>query len=201
MKYPKPIEDLIHNLSFLPGIGQKSAQRMTFTILDWDGEKISALADALMAAKVHIHPCARCNCLTDEEYCSICNSDRDETKLVIVEDTMKMFAFENMGNYKGKYYCLGGLVSPLRRIGPEKLAIEGLRKILDEGVVEEIILALSPTSDGETTTYFLKEWLKDRKIRVTKLAQGIAPGSSLEYYDAYTLSRAFIERRDVEDEE
>ncbi len=200
MQYPKPIEDLIHTLSYLPGIGQKSAQRMTFTILDWQPEKIAELADALVAAKDKIHPCARCNSLTDEEYCSVCRSDRDETKLVVVEDTMKMFAFENMGNYKGKYYCLGGLVSPLRRIGPEKLAIEGLLQILREGVVEEVILALSPTSDGEITTYVLKDIMKDYKVRVTKLAQGIAPGSSLEYYDAYTLSRAFIERRDVEDE-
>lgn len=200
MQYPKPIEDLIHTLSYLPGIGQKSAQRMTFTILDWQPDKIDELADALVAAKEKIHPCARCNSLTDGEYCTVCQSDRDETKLVVVEDTMKMLAFENMGNYRGKYYCLGGLVSPLRRIGPEKLAIEGLLKILDEGVVEEVILALSPTSDGEITTYFLKDMMRNYKVRVTKLAQGIAPGSSLEYYDAYTLSRAFLERRDVEDE-
>ena len=199
MDFPKPIEDLIYALSRLPGIGRKSAQRMAFYILDMEEKKVDELIRALGEAYRNIRPCKRCNSLTEGELCSVCSDeDRDDTLLCIVEDTREMMAIENTGKFKGYYFVLGGLLSPMKKIGPEEIHIPKLEERLKDGTVKEIILAVNPTVEGETTALFIAQLVKDLPIKVTQLAQGIAIGSNLEYYDSFTLSKALTERRTVE---
>ena len=131
--------------------------------------------------------------------CIVClNDEREKSKLCLVEDTKEMTAIESTGKFNGYYFVLGGLLSPIKKIGPEEIHIPMLEEILDEGNITEIIMAVSPTIEGQTTSLFISDLVKDRNIQVTELAQGIAIGSSLEYYDAFTLSKAFDQRRIVE---
>ncbi len=199
MDFAKPIEELIYQLSRLPGIGRKSAQRTAFYILEMGEERVEALIRALGEVQRTIHPCKRCNSLTEGDLCIVCLDDeREKSKLCLVEDTKEMAAIESTGKFDGYYFVLGGLLSPIKKIGPEEIHIPMLEEILDEGNITEIIMAVSPTIEGQTTSLFISDLVKDRNIQVTELAQGIAIGSSLEYYDAFTLSKAFDQRRIVE---
>ncbi len=194
--YPQPIEDLIEQLQRLPTIGRKSAQRLALRIVNMDPKQVEGLRKALLDVTTKIRRCSHCGNLSEKELCSICaDEERDRSTICVVEDTTNLIAIEKGGTYRGLYHVLHGLVSPLSDMGPEDINLESLIARVDAGGVREVILAISPTVDGEMTTLFLANLLKDRDLSVTRIASGIPVGGSLEYYDELTLSRALDERR------
>lgn len=196
--YPKPIENLIVELSSLPTIGRKSAKRLAFKIIEMDDEKVQRLADALLNVKSEIHHCKVCGNLTDGEICNICSDEsRDKTVIVVVEDSSSIVSLEKTREYKGQYHVLNGLMSPRSNIGPEDLNIETLISRVKEGEVEEVILSLSPTVDGDLTINFLSELIKPTGVKVSKIANGVPIGVSLEYFDEMSIYKALEDRREI----
>lgn len=195
---PESLNNLIEQFQKLPTIGRKSAERLAMSIVDEDIENVEAFSKSLMEVKERIHHCNICGNLTEEETCKICRDfTRDEEYLCIVEDVRNLIAIEKSGAYRGKYHVLGGLISPSDDISPDKLNIDKLIERLDKEDIKEIILAISSTIEGETTILFISNLLKDRDIKISKIAQGIPVGSQLEYFDQLTLERALEDRRDV----
>lgn len=195
---PESLNNLIEQFQKLPTIGRKSAERLAMSIVDEDIKTVKDFSDSLMEVKNRIHHCNICGNLTEEETCSICKDfTRDEEYLCIVEDVRNLIAIEKSGAYRGKYHVLGGLISPSDDIGPDKLNIDKLLDRLDNEDIREIILAISSTIEGETTTLFITNLLKDRDIKISKIAQGIPVGSQLEYFDQLTLERALEDRRNI----
>lgn len=195
---PESLNNLIEQFQKLPTIGRKSAERLAMSIVDEDIKVVKDFSDSLMEVKNRIHHCNICGNLTEEETCSICKDfTRDEEYLCIVEDVRNLIAIEKSGAYRGKYHVLGGLISPSDDIGPDKLNIDKLLDRLDNEDIREIILAISSTIEGETTTLFITNLLKDRDIKISKIAQGIPVGSQLEYFDQLTLERALEDRRNI----
>lgn len=195
---PESLNNLIEQFQKLPTIGRKSAERLAMSIVDEDIENVEAFSKSLMEVKERIHHCNICGNLTEEETCKICRDfTRDEEYLCIVEDVRNLIAIEKSGAYRGKYHVLGGLISPSDDISPDKLNIDKLIERLDKENIKEIILAISPTIEGETTILFISNLLKGRNIKISKIAQGIPVGSHLEYFDQLTLERALEDRRDV----
>ncbi|WP_100065783.1 recombination mediator RecR [Miniphocaeibacter massiliensis] len=196
--YPKPIENLIVELSSLPTIGRKSAKRLAFKIVDMDKAKVQSLVDALLSVKEKIHNCSNCGNLTDLEICDICADDsRDKTTIVVVEDSSNIVSLEKTREYKGQYHVLNGLISPMSDIGPEDLNIERLIERVKAGGIEEVILSLSPTVDGDFTINFLSEILKPLGVKVSKIANGVPIGVSLEYFDEMSIYKALEDRREI----
>lgn len=195
---PESLNNLIEQFQKLPTIGRKSAERLAMSIVDEDIENVEAFSKSLMEVKERIHHCNICGNLTEEETCKICRDfTRDEEYLCIVEDVRNLIAIEKSGAYRGKYHVLGGLISPSDDISPDRLNIDKLIERLDKEDIKEIILAISSTIEGETTILFISNLLKDRDIKISKIAQGIPVGSQLEYFDQLTLERALEDRRDV----
>ncbi|MDL2311050.1 recombination mediator RecR [Peptostreptococcaceae bacterium OttesenSCG-928-C18] len=196
--YPKPLENLIVELSSLPTIGRKSARRLAFKIVDMDKAKVQSLVDALLSVKEKIHGCSNCGNLTDLEICEICSDEgRDKSTVVVVEDSTNVVSLEKTREYKGQYHVLNGLISPMDNIGPEDLNIEGLIKRVKSGGIKEVILSLSPTVDGDMTTNFLAEILKSLDVKVSKIANGVPLGVSLEYFDEMSIYKALEDRREI----
>lgn len=196
--YPKPIENLIVELSSLPTIGRKSAKRLAFKIIEMDDEKVQRLAEALLNVKSEINHCKVCGNLTDGEICNICSDEsRDKTVIVVVEDSSNIVSLEKTREYKGQYHVLNGLMSPRSNIGPEDLNIETLINRVKEGGVEEVILSLSPTVDGDLTINFLSELIKPIGVKVSKIANGVPIGVSLEYFDEMSIYKALEDRREI----
>lgn len=195
---PESLNNLIEQFQKLPTIGRKSAERLAMSIVDEDIKSVKDFSDSLMEVKNRIHHCKICGNLTEDDVCSICKDfTRDEEYLCIVEDVRNLIAIEKSGAYRGKYHVLGGLISPSDDIGPDKLNIDKLLERLDNEDIREIILAISSTIEGETTTLFITNLLKDRDIKISKIAQGIPVGSQLEYFDQLTLERALEDRRNI----
>jgi len=193
-----PLESLIKALKRLPGVGEKTATRYAFSILNAEKEEVRELITAIKDVKATLRLCARCFNLTDAELCSICaDSRRDVSKICVVETPLDLFAVEKGGVFTGVYHVLHGLLSPLDAIGPEDIRLNDLvkRAALDE--VKEIILALNPTVEGEATAGFIHDLLKESKVAVSRIAYGIPVGGSLEYTDPLTLSRALENRREL----
>lgn len=195
--YPDSVRKLIDSLRNLPGIGEKSAERMAFSILNFDSDKLTDFENALSEIK-NIKRCPICNNITDMEKCYICsNSNRVDDTIFVVEKPKDIVLFEKMGNYNGKYHVLDGLISPLEGINPEDINIESLIKRVEENKVKEVIVVLKPSIEGETTMQYIKKMLSKYDVRVSKIPIGIPMGTDIEYIDSMTLEMAFEDRKDI----
>jgi recombination protein RecR len=196
--YALPIANLIEQLSKLPGIGKKTAQRLAFYILEMDNVEAEKLAYSIKEAKEKIHYCKVCCNLTDEEICSICSdSKRDRSIICVVEGAKDVVAMEKTREYKGLYHVLHGVISPMENVGPNDIRIKELLDRLKDGDVEEIIIATNPTVEGEATALYIAKLLKPLGLKITRIAYGIPVGGDLEYYDEVTLSKAMENRREL----
>ncbi|MGH9735563.1 MAG: recombination mediator RecR [Candidatus Acidiferrales bacterium] len=192
------ITRLIDELKHLPGIGQKTAQRLAFYLLRADRARALGLADAIREAKEKIRECSVCNNVTDQDPCIFCaSSSRDRKLICVVEDATNIQAVEKTRQFNGLYHVLGGALSPLQGIGPDQLKIKSLIERLKGGTVEEIIVATNPTAEGEATAVYLSKLIKPLGVRVTRIAMGIPVGSDLEYADEVTMLKAMEGRRDL----
>lgn len=198
MNYPKTLEKVIESFKILPGVGEKSAERYAFSLLAIDDNKVVEFSNALKDLKQNITTCPICGCLSEQNKCSICYSEgRSEKILCVVENQKNVFLFERAGNFSGKYHVLGGLISPMDGINPEDIAIDSLIKRIENSKIEEVILALKPGIEGNTTALYITRLLERYNIRVTKIAQGIPIGADMEYIDALTLEMALENRSEV----
>jgi recombination protein RecR len=196
--YPEPVARLIDALQRLPGIGPKTAQRLTFFLLKRPVEEVRELAEALVAVKDRIVYCQTCFNVTDQDPCRICaDSARDGRLLCVVEEPNDLLAMERTGEYRGRYHVLLGALSPLDGIGPEELKIRELLARLDAGGIQEVILATNPNVEGEATALYLARLLRPLGLRVTRIARGLPVGGDLEYADQVTLSKALEGRREI----
>jgi recombination protein RecR len=195
--FAAPIERLIQELKHLPGIGQKTAQRLAFHLLRTEPEEALALADAIRAARENIRECSVCNNVTDVDPCLFCSSPTRNPKIIcVVEGPPNISAIENTRQFQGLYHVLGGVLSPLQGVGPDQLRIKSLIERLKTGV-EELIIATNPTAEGEATAVYLSKLLKPLGVRVSRIAMGIPVGSDLEYADEVTMWKALEGRRDL----
>jgi len=196
--YAPPVTRLIDELKRLPGIGQKTAQRLAFFLLRSDRAQALALSDAIREAKERIHECSVCNNITDTDPCFFCSSpSRNKSLICVVEEATNIQAVEKTRQFSGMYHVLGGSLSPLQGIGPDQLHIKSLIERLKGGNVEEIIIATNPTAEGEATAVYLSKLIKPLGVRVTRIAMGIPVGSDLEYADEVTMLKAMEGRRDL----
>ena len=192
------IEQLIEALRCLPGVGPKSAQRMTFHLLERNRDGGDRLAKALSHALEHVQHCQRCRILSETEICNRCSDDnRRKDQLCIVEMPSDVLAIEQATHYKGQFFVLSGHLSPLDGIGPEALGLPQLIELFDQKTIAEVILATNPTVEGEATAHYISQLSHARNIPVTRLAHGIPMGSELEYIDSGTLSHAFSSRESI----
>lgn len=192
-----PVERVIAELSKLPSIGRKTAQRLAFHLLKVAPEEIDALAQALSELPRKVRHCSNCFHLTEQDPCDICTDPgRDQSRICVVEDPVNVIALDRTGAFKGTYHVLGGALSPLRDIGPEDLRIEPLLGRIRKGAVRELILATNPNVEGEATAVYLSRVLAGEDVRITRLAQGLPAGGDLEFTDDLTLLKAFEGRRD-----
>ena len=197
--YPDSIKNLVESFKYLPGIVEKTAERLAFSILELEYEQISMFSESLKEVKEKVHKCKECNTLTDEELCFVCNDPtRDNKVLCVVEDTKSVFLFEKLGMFHGKYHVLDGLISPLDGINPEDIGLSKLLDRINKDKYEEIIFAFKPSIEGETTSLYIKKILEDMNIRITRLASGVPMGADMEYIDSLPLERAIKDRKDIE---
>lgn len=191
------IDDLVTEFARLPGIGRKTAQRLTYHLLQQPPERAARLAEALRTVAERVHPCADCGNPTEAERCEICSDPRrDGSLLCVVEEPSTVAAMDRAG-YRGRYLVLGGRLSPLDGVGPEDLRIDLLERRVNDGAVREVVLATNPSIEGEATATFLHQLLAGRGIRVSRLARGLPMGGDLDYVDGVTLSHALESRREV----
>ena len=189
--YPGTIRNLIECLKDLPGIGEKSAERLAYSIVGFDKDKLDNFANTLINIKDNIRRCQSCNCITDMDKCYICNDDnRSDDTIFVVEKSKDIILFEKLGVYKGVYHVLNGLISPLDGIGPDEITISELLSRVDRENIKEIILALKPSIEGETTMQYIKKLLVDKNIKISKIATGVPIGTDMEYIDSLTLELA-----------
>ena len=194
--YSSHISKLIEELGRLPGIGPKSAQRLAFHIVNMPPEQVEALSASIREAKANVRYCRICCTLTDQEICPICsNPSRDQKKIMVVENSRDLAAYEKTGKYDGVYHVLHGAISPMLGIGPDDIRLKELMQRL-QGDVEEVIIATNSSLEGETTAMYISKLIKPTGIRVTRIASGVPVGGDLEYIDEVTLLSA-IERRVV----
>ena len=198
MPLPEPLNELIEQLRRLPGIGAKGAQRLAFHILKTPREEAERLCEAVRGVKDRVTYCSICNNITDADPCVYCTSPaRDPRLICVVEEAQNVSVVEKTGGFKGAYHVLMGVLSPLHGIGPDDLRIKGLLARVADGKVDEVILATSPTVEGEATALYLARLLKPLGVKVTRIAMGIPVGSDLEYADEITMTRAMEGRREV----
>jgi recombination protein RecR len=196
--YPGPVARLIDALQRLPGIGPRTAQRLTFFLLKQPVEQVRELADAIVSLKTHIVHCGRCFNVTVDDPCRICaDPGRDPRLLCVVEEPNDLLAMERTGEFRGRYHVLLGALSPLDGIGPEDLKIRELLQRLEQEPVDEIILATNPNVEGEATAIYLSKLLRPLGARLTRIARGLPIGGDLEYADEVTLSKALEGRKEI----
>lgn len=196
--FAPPVERLIEEFARLPGIGQKTAQRLAFHVLDMSKEDAQRFADAITQAKNTVFTCKVCQNLTDSETCSICsNPNRDAGVICVVADPRDVLAFERTREYNGLYHVLHGVISPMNHVGPDDIRIRELLQRVADTDVREVILATNPDTEGEATAMYLARLLKPFGVAVTRLAYGIPVGGHLEYIDEVTLMRALEGRREL----
>lgn len=199
MSYSPIIDELIDALRCLPGVGQKTAQRMSFQLLERNRNGGLRLAEALQEAVEKVGHCQRCRTLTEDEFCKICNDARRDSSLIcVVESPADVAAFEASGDYRGHYFVLMGHLSPIDGIGPEEIGIDLLVQRVKEQGVEELILATNPTVEGEATAYYITEQMRKLGITVSRIAHGVPLGGELEYVDSGTLAHAMKGRRRID---
>jgi recombination protein RecR len=192
------IEELVAELAKLPGIGRKTAQRLTFHLLKQPPEAAARLARAIGEARERVRACGTCGNLTDADPCAICaDPRRDAAVLCVVEESADVGAIERAGRFRGRYHVLGGRLSPLEGVGPEALRVDGLRTRVREGGVREVIVATNPSMEGEVTATYLQQILAATGVRVTRIARGLPMGGDLEYADGVTIAQALLARREM----
>jgi recombination protein RecR len=197
VEYPAPVARLIDELRKLPGVGPKSAQRIAFHLLKSTKEDAQRLAAAISELLDHVRSCSVCNAVSDRELCATCSDpNRSDRVICVVEEPHNLLAIERTRDFKGRYHVLHGALSPLAGVGPDELRIEGLLERVRQGGVEEVILATSPTVEGEATAVYLARLLKPLTVRVTRIAMGVPVGSDLEWADEVTMAKALEGRRD-----
>lgn len=196
MDYPsKLIEDAVNQIAKLPGIGKKTALRLVLHLIKDKEENTYSLTDALTKLRANIRFCTSCHNISDAEVCTICTSHRrDRTVICVVEDAKDVMAIENTAQFTGLYHVLGGVISPMNGIGPADLKIESLVSRVSSIEVKEVILALSPTMEGDTTAFYLNKRIKDLPVKISVIARGVPVGGDLEYADEITLGRSIAGR-------
>ena len=201
MKISPLVDHLIESFQCLPGVGPKSAQRMVFYLLERDREAGEILSDSLKNALNQVSKCNRCRVFTESDLCNICESSkRDSYTLCVVESVADVFAIEHSNHFSGRYFVLHGHLSPIDDIGPEELALDKLFNLAKSEEVKELILATNSTLEGETTSHYIYDYLKDLEdLKLTKLAQGVPLGGELEYVDRGTIMHAFSGRVELKD--
>lgn len=193
--FSKHIEKAISEFTKLPGVGRKTATRYVLHILKQNAKKTEAFVNSIVNLKNELKYCSVCHNISEEEICNICtNHNRDKNTVCVVEDIRDVMAIESTQQYKGMFHVLGGVISPLDGIGPNDLNIESLVKRVSDGEVKEVIMALSPTIEGDTTNFYIYKRLKDFGITITTIARGISIGNELEYTDEITLARSITNR-------
>ncbi len=200
MEYPSPIANLIDNLTNLPGIGPKTAQRLALHLLRRPKEEVRSLARSIWEAKQKTVYCSICNNFSDRDPCHVCSDDeRDHSQICVVERPADVIAMEKTGNFDGLYHVLQGAISPTDGVGPEDIKLQELIERLRNNDVEEVIVATNPTVEGEATAMYVARMAKPTGVRVTRIARGLPEGGDLDYVDEMTLSRALDGRRDIEE--
>ena len=196
MNYPSQlIENAVNEISKLPGIGKKTALRLTLHLLKREEQQTRSLSEALVAMRTQSQFCRRCHNISDGELCNICKSPKREASLLcVVVDTRDVLAIENTSQFNGTYHVLGGIISPLEGVGPTDLHIDSLLVRIAEEEIREVILALSPTMEGDTTAFYLQKKLKPLGVKISTIARGIPIGGDLEYADEVTLGRSIVSR-------
>ena len=198
MKYTKPLVKLIEEFQKFPGVGPKSAQRMAFHVLNQDVQKIEELSQAIIDAKTKIKKCSLCQNLSESDPCEICSSSSRDTKMIcVVSEPKDLIAIERTNRFKGQYHVLGGLISPIDGIGPDQLMIKDLLGRVSKNNLNEVILALDTSTEGEATTLYLHRILSPICNKITRLAFGLPVGTELEYADELTLGRALENRTEI----
>ena len=196
--YPSSLKNLIESFKLLPGIGEKTAERLAFYMLNLEKEKTETFAASIIDVKSKIKKCKQCNNYTEQDLCSICsNPSRNKKVLCVVEDPRSIILFERLGSYNGEYHIIKDLISPLDGINPEDIGLEELIKRIEANSFEEIIIAVKPSIEGETTSLYIKKILEGLDIKVTRIASGIPMGADIEYIDIMTLERALNDRKEI----
>lgn len=191
----RPLENLIYELTKLPGIGEKSAERILYYILEQDKNEAHSLAEAIVDAAENIEECSICHNYTDDDPCEICTDDtRDKTTICVVESPRDVASMEKTNSYNGLYHVLHGTVRPTSGIFPSDLRFDSLVRRVNEGDIKEVIIATNPTTDGDTTAMYIQEALRDTGVLMTRIAHGIPVGGNLEYYDELTIGTALKNR-------
>ena len=198
MKRPSALTDLIQELKRLPGIGQKTAERLSFFVMR--GEKLRAekLSRAIMDVKEKIVLCSQCHGITERNPCDICSDERRDPNLIcVVEEPYDVYVLENVGEFKGVYHVLMGVISPLDGIGPDELTLDGLKERVETGTVKEIILATNPDLEGEATAIYIAKLFKENPVKLSRIARGVPVGGDIEYADTVTLQKALEGRTEM----
>lgn len=198
MLFPESIVNVINSFKKIPGVGEKSAERYALSIIDLNDEDINKFSSSLIEAKNKIRKCSICGHLTDQDVCYICNDENRKDNLIcVVEDYKSVFMFEKSGTYKGKYHVLNGLISPIDGIYPEDINLNPLIDRIKDLEDAEIIIALKPSVEGETTTLYIKKIFENKNVKVSRLSYGIPMGVELDYLDSITLDRALLDRKEI----
>jgi recombination protein RecR len=198
MSEQRLLQQLMEAMRCLPGVGPKSAQRMAFYLLERDRDGGRNLSQVLAEAMEKIGNCKRCRTLSETDICSICaNNNRDDSLLCVVETPAELMVIEQAIDYRGRYFVLGGHLSPLDGIGPREIGLDQLEQRLDEGGVTELILATNTTVEGEATAHYISDMAHARNVRTTRIAHGVPMGGELEYVDGSTISHAFAGRQEI----
>lgn len=197
MKVPsKHIEAAVDQIASLPGIGRRTALRLVLNLLQRPEDEVQAFSDAFTTMKSNVHNCTTCGNISDLEECTICLDERrDPTTICVVEDIRDILAIEATEAYKGKYHVLGGIISPMDGVGPSDLNIQSLVDRVAKGEIHEVIFALSPTMEGDTTNYYIFKKIREFETTVSTLSRGVSVGSELQYADEVTLSRSLLHRQ------
>ena len=198
MNYPDSLKVLIDSFKKLPSIGEKTAERLSFAVMNMSEEDINSFSKAIVDVKLKIKKCSICGNITENEICDICSdSSRDSDIICVVEDSKNIISIEKMGSYRGKYHVLNGLISPMDGKGPDDIMLDSLLQRIKKENIKEIIIAVSPTLEGETTSLYISKLLEPFKITVSKIAYGIPIGADMEYLDPMTLSMAMSNRNKI----
>ena len=197
--YPDSLKKLIESFKMLPGIGEKTAERLAFHVINMEEDKTELFSSSITEAKHNIRKCCICNGLTDKEVCDICKNDlRNKEILCVVEDPRSIFMFEKIGSFNGEYHVINGLISPLDGIDPDDIGLEKLIDRIQKAKFKEVIIAVKPSIEGETTALYIKKIIEGLNIKVTRIASGIPLGTDIEYIDSMTLERALNDRKEIE---
>ena len=200
MNYPTTIRNLIECYKKLPGIGEKTAERLALATLTINQETLDLFADSVANVKKRIKRCTKCNNLSEEDLCEICrDASRDQNTICVVEEPKNVILFEKVGTYKGLYQVLDGLISPLDGIGPDDVKINMLLERIKKDDIKEVIIAVKPSIEGETTSLYILKLLEGKNITVSKIAHGVPLGADMEYIDSLTLEMALEDRKKISD--